>query len=57
MESQCFADVCDATWDFKSCKSYKCCKRDAYYAGCMNGDIIQLRLYVFVTEGGAQWVI
>ena len=36
MESQCCADVCDATWDFKSCKDYKCYKRDAYYAGCKN---------------------
>jgi len=30
----CCADVCKATWDFKTCKWYTCWKRDESWAGC-----------------------
>jgi len=33
----CCADVCDASWDFATCKYYTCFKKDENFAGCRTG--------------------
>jgi len=37
MHTRCCADVCDASWDFKTCKYFTCFQRDETWAGCKTG--------------------
>jgi len=34
IHTKCCADVCKATWDFKTCEAFTCYKKDEHFAGC-----------------------